>query len=570
VTPTLERGAIDGIPVLRSEPVAGRAGAAMMFRVGRFDEKLTSLGVTHLVEHLALTGNHKAPYQFNAEVGGRFTTFFMQGSGSREIAEFLGAVCRGLTEDHSDLLEQEKRILRTEASSRGGAGALGRCLMERYGAAGPGLTAYEEFGLRTLTWADVAAWRNARFTGANAVVCIFGDVPDNVRLELPHGARAEPPELNPLRLSLPAYCMGGSGGIGMSSLARQSATSAVTTQVLQDRLTQILRHDRGLSYGVQLHAETLDAQTSHAWIAADALPEQIAAAGKAMISAIDSLALEGAHEDEISEYRRQLADALTGPAGPAMLLTRGAQNLLLDRAVNNADETLASAEGVSPQGTAEVARDLLGQAIMMIPSPIPEIQDRMQPVPAWSARMIRGKIYKSRRHRVLLTSDTSGVMLTMPDGRSAAVPADATAAMIRWNDGKRAVIGLDGFTVQIDPSQWTDGAAAAKTVDAAIDPSLIIEIDEPGPAWPALEAQPGTTTQAAVPAMRQRRAGVRVWNRIRITWLALAIGGAIGHGNPLTGLLILALGAAALGGYEAWLRWPRWSAAVSRRRTGQR
>lgn len=132
MTPEVQRQLADGVTVLRADSPSGRSGALLMFRVGRFDETLPASGITHLVEHLTFSGLGTPKYQFNAEVSGRFTTFFMESPSSSDVADFIADVCRGLAADHSARLEQEKRVLRTEAVSRGRAGALGSCLIERY------------------------------------------------------------------------------------------------------------------------------------------------------------------------------------------------------------------------------------------------------------------------------------------------------------------------------------------------------------------------------------------------------------------------------------------------------
>jgi zinc protease len=48
-----ERVVIDGVPVF-SLPLSGPLRATLMFRVGFADETLPRLGITHLVEYLAL------------------------------------------------------------------------------------------------------------------------------------------------------------------------------------------------------------------------------------------------------------------------------------------------------------------------------------------------------------------------------------------------------------------------------------------------------------------------------------------------------------------------------------
>jgi len=120
--PVVETGGVDGVTVLRSASATGRNAAALVFRVGRFDETLPVAGVTHLVEHLTLSTGQRASYQFNAEVSRRFTAFFMESADPADTADFITTACRGLAGDHRQGLEQEKRILRTEAASRGARG----------------------------------------------------------------------------------------------------------------------------------------------------------------------------------------------------------------------------------------------------------------------------------------------------------------------------------------------------------------------------------------------------------------------------------------------------------------
>lgn len=136
--PVVERDVVDGVPVLRSAGVAGRHAAALVFRVGQFDESLPDRGVTHMVEHLTFGGHHEATYQFNASVDSLYTHYVVESQDPADIAAYLAAVCDGLAADHGAVLERERRILRTEAARRGGAGMLGTCLVERYGAAVPG------------------------------------------------------------------------------------------------------------------------------------------------------------------------------------------------------------------------------------------------------------------------------------------------------------------------------------------------------------------------------------------------------------------------------------------------
>ncbi len=104
--PVVDAGSVDGVTVLRSVSVTGRNAAALVFRVGRFDEALPVAGITHLIEHLTLSTRHKASYQFNAEVNGRFTAFFMESADPADTADFITTVCQGLAADYRHGLER--------------------------------------------------------------------------------------------------------------------------------------------------------------------------------------------------------------------------------------------------------------------------------------------------------------------------------------------------------------------------------------------------------------------------------------------------------------------------------
>jgi zinc protease len=510
--PVVEIGTVDGVRALRSASVTGRNAAALVFRVGRFDETLTVAGITHLVEHLTLSTRPKAAYQFNAEVTGRFTAFFMESADPAGTADFITTVCRGLAGDHRHGLDQEKRVLRTEAASRGGAGALGACLNERYGASGPGLAGYPEYGLHRLGWAEVEAWRHRWFTAGNALLWISGTVPRGLRLDLPPGPAPAAAPLRPLGLTLPGFAPGARGGIGLSLTGRLSDASAVTLDILQRRLTQVLRHERGLSYDVAAARERLDSDLFHAWLTADALPEQTSSVAHAMLTVFESLAGDGGTDDEVASYAQRLRGAYESPEGPVMVLHRQAQDMLYDRPARQPAKILEAAGQVGRGVVSDSASQLMSQMIVATPQLVPAVQGRMPQLPAWSAARVSGVTRGSRHSAASLTVGSQGVMLTPEEGHHVTVRFDATAALLLWNDEQRTLIGTDGFAVRLDPSEWPDGDAVVRSVDALVPPGLTVAIDGPGPERPRRDQAPAATATPADADAPRARPGV--WRRI--------------------------------------------------------
>jgi zinc protease len=568
VIPVVERDRIDGVPVLRADSPSGRHVAALIFRVGRFDETLPAAGVTHMVEHLALADKREAPYSFNASVSGRFTTFYMESGDPSHIGDFVGSVCRGLTAHQGADLDRERRILRTEAASRGGAGGLGTSLAERYGATGPGLANYQEFGLYHLGWTDVEAWRRRWFTTGNAVLWIAGSHPAGLRLDLPDSTAARPPALRPLGHRLPGFVVAGHGGIGMSMAGPRSVDAYLAVDVLQRRLTQVLRHEHGLSYDVQSVTEDLDRDLIHAWIAADALPEQTPMAGHSMLTAFETLAEDGASQAEIDDYGRRLRDAYESPSGPVRVLQRRAHDMLSGRPARDPAETLRIAAGLDAKITAEAARALHDSMILVTPSVLPAVQGRMQRLPIWSAGAVPGTERTSVDSDATLITGDQGVTLTLEPGRLVTVRYDSVAALLRWNDGKQALVGTDGFAVQLDPDQWPDGQGVLDDIAAHVRPEVIVPVDAPGPtrpgrrkAAPGPDAATGSGTTGptgtspppdpypTTPPLSSRRPG-RSWPAriLRTVWVLILIIGilAITGGDVSGGLGFVVIAVAGI------------------------
>jgi hypothetical protein len=486
VTPVVERGEVDGVPVLRSDGIAGRHAAALVFRVGRFDEPLAASGITHMVEHLAFAGRPTAPYAFNASVSGRYTAFYMETGDPADIADFVAAVCRGLTTDASVVLDRERVVLRTEAASRGGAGALGHALAERYGAMGPGIVNYQEFGLRHLSWLDVAAWRQRWFTAGNAVLAIAGDMPRDVRIVLPAGPAA--PSADPVSgpLALPGFVATGGSGIGVSFVRQRTALDTyAAVQILHERVTRVLRHELGLTYDVQQVAEELGPELVHSWVAADALTEQVPMASHALLTEFERLIGSGCDVAEIDEVARRMRAAYQGPGASWALLQRAARDLLNGRRSRDPGESASLVAGLEPKHVAEAARELYGQMIVTVPWDVPAVQGRMPALPAWSAAAVSGTVLRSADSDATLTVSDAGVTLTVESGRHnpphmVTVRFAAVAALVRWRDGKHVLIGDDGFTVQLDPDEWPDGGQVTAEVARRVRPDRIVTLDAEG------------------------------------------------------------------------------------------
>jgi zinc protease len=239
---------VDGVPTVWA-PLPGPLSASLMFRVGRVDEELPWSGITHLVEHLTLFElGPTRPYNYNGAVTPARTYFVASGT-SDDVVAFFAHVTSRLHALPLQRLEAEKTVLLAEATSR--PLTPGDLLFGmRYGARGHGLFLYDEFALRQVSGATVQSWAQHWFTRENAVLCLSGEPPPSLRLDLPPGARMPEPPSQELTLTLPAYAQRRVGGAGAGMVGIRSSELILASNIVARRALDTLRYKQGIAYHV--------------------------------------------------------------------------------------------------------------------------------------------------------------------------------------------------------------------------------------------------------------------------------------------------------------------------------
>jgi hypothetical protein len=280
-----------------------------------------------------------------------------------------------------------------------------------------------------------------------------------------------------------------------------------------------------------------------------------------MLATFESLANGGSTGTEAEDCLRRLQVAYESPGGPAMVLHSQARNILSGRPVWQPAETLQAVSEIDKNTVSKIAGELLGQAIVTTPRLIPAVRGRMPQFPLWSADTVSGTQFRSRESSETLTVGDQGVMLAIGAGKHVTVRSGAVAALLRWNDGKRTLIGTDGFAVQLDAADWQDGDAALRSVEANVEPGLMVDLDSPGPDRPRQDTQTAQATQpqqpAAMASLRKGRPPLGWRSRIiRSLWFACMIFGILAMlGNDLSGGAgFAAIGLAGLAGQELLIR----------------
>jgi zinc protease len=532
---------VDGVPTLVTK-TTGPMRAGLVFRVGRADETLATGGITHLVEHLALHRHGVADYHYNGTTGVTTTSFLTQGTPEAVVA-FLHGVCASLRDLPTARLATEKKIIETEASGRGRS-VTDRLALWRHGARDFGLIGFPEFGTLTLTTEQVADWAATRFTRGNAVLWVAGDdIPAGLRLDLPDGKRwALPAESSALPVT-PAYFTADANAVLLDATVTRGAASIAYVQLLERALFRELRHERGLSYTASADYSSDGRPRATVTAVADAQPDNVDAVLDAFLGQLHALRDASVAVEELDAVRALILEQLRAPDVEVNRLPRRAVDLLTGLPRTTTEQLIAEVEALTVDRIRKVARKVDRSALLMVPESVPRPPAGFEAAPTMSRFAVTGKRYRSRNHHgVVLVHGDDGVSVDTSAG-PVTVLFEECAALLRFPDGGRHLIGHDAIVVAIEPSLYPVPASALAAVDAAVG-AAIVDVPPRDPdsvPKPARRKAFGTSLRSFARSVRIRSA--RLWSSGRLRWSlfvvlmfggpAIAFVGALATGRPL-------------------------------------
>ncbi len=480
---TPSRAEADGVPVYTLS-VPGPLRAMLIFRVGAVDETLPMRGITHLVEHAAMfpvMQGFSARDRVNARVELLHTRFMAAGS-TDEITAFLGEVTSGLSRIPSDRLEAEKKVLRTEAANRQG-GSLKGSWSWRFGAAGPGLIDYDEFGLRWLGREHVEHWASTYFTAANAVLWLTGPLPAGLKLNLPPGERRPIPVAAPVPVKTPAIYQQGDRWVVLSMLGPRGAALNAGTYLLNGRLRERLRHQESLSYDVRANYERLDAGKAEVSCFADALAPSATAAATAIAEVARGLAQEGPTAEALAAMHAERRQTREHPDSGIGLLEQVALQDLDGLERKTTEQLEAELEALTPADIAGAMKAALETSILSIPRDVPMTVPGFTPIPAGVGERIKGvqlTAMPGAKHADVIDYSEQGVSLTQPNLTTIGVRWSDVAVAMWWADGRRSLIGRDGAGINIVPERWRHAEQLINALQAYVPQDRWVPMDEAG------------------------------------------------------------------------------------------
>ncbi|HEY5981232.1 MAG TPA: insulinase family protein [Microlunatus sp.] len=474
---------LDGVRVLHFPDDSGRAEATLIFGVGARDETLPTLGTLHALEHAAMTGVRRTPIEIDATVRVSTTQFTAAGS-PHLVGSFLTGVCRGLADPPLDRLAHEAQIL--EAELEGDDSATSPAAVFRYGFRdlgildGPGPSPSR---VRADAVRDAAArW----FVASNALLVVEGSWPDGLRLPLVNGVRPDHPAVltrhvgRPSAITVEAPCC----EVNVVMPADPAATRLALT-VVEDRLTEVLRHQRGLIYDVDIDAIPIR-EGFDVTIRTDPQPERVRDGIRAMVQTITTLLADGPTEAELEHARAIVRESMQGRDAEIgdLVDTATADLIGLPSPRIHPDLLDGFNRGQVAEHLNRIATDLIYIVDEAIEGDLPTLGlDLIEPEPTTNSPLPAGQAFRppllalalakeARASRVALTA--TGLAHTY-QGRLQQIAWPDVVGVMRDDDGDLIVFAQDGQVIPVGPTLYKNGQRLVDAVLTHVAGHLVYE-----------------------------------------------------------------------------------------------
>lgn len=470
---------VNGVPVIHVPGQSREVTGGLFFRVGTADETVASAGITHLVEHLAVSAVRTGDADENGRTSDRWTLFHATGS-REQVTRYLNGICAALRDLAMDRLDREKQIIRTEAARRGGTSSL---RTERYGAGSYGLSALEEFGMLRLEAQEVLDWSRAWFTSGNAVAFLdSAEIPDDLDLRLPAGPRRPDPEPSQNVVATPCYVCKSTGGIALSGIVERSSAGQVYARIAARRLFSVLREERGLSYVADSAYEVRDATSATITLVADALPDKLTEMATTFLEIVKGLPTREISDAELHHAMDDVKRGLTG-ASALQLLPNQALAVLDQRPLRARDDLMADLETVTADEVREIGRQVWNTTIVdcdtgaidSVEAAGVEFVSHGSPAPVPASVPFKRTGFNAD---VFYLGDHG---VTFQTGRKQyTVMFDESPALLCWPDGGRMLMAPDASVMTIEPGLYSgmSRGVVQRMIDAKMDPTKIVLLPE--------------------------------------------------------------------------------------------
>lgn len=461
---------------------SGPLTVGLCFRVGWADEILVRLGLTHLVEHLALHETMKTSVSSNGSVSATVTTLMVRGEPD-EVVGFFRSVCQSLRVLPRDRMEAEARVLRTEGRRHGSVAA--ELLSNRFGASGYGLGAFPELGLVNPDPDEAQAWADRWFTAGNATMWATGPAPEGLVLDLPDGPSMPPRRPEPRQRRYPGWYQDGHGMVALSGLVERGEAGDLALWLLRHRLHDRLRLAQGQSYSVSAQLERWTPHDTYVSVFADTLEESAGDVRDAVVGELGRLAIELPKSEELTTRIDEFDRAWQSPEAAVAIATGLAEDELTGFPTRTLAERVAALRAVAPDEVCQQADRMMQSALLHLPLGVGHRDRRFEPFGDGGERvsgqtLVRSSAIGDRADRDQLVVGPAGVTVVDSTGRAWTVLFADLAAAQRWQDRAWTLWGGDGLSIYVHPGEWRNGEAAVALVERSIVTDLVVWMPKVG------------------------------------------------------------------------------------------
>ena len=472
----LEHLEVDGVPVVRVDS-DGPTSAVLVFRSGFLDEALPLRGVGHLVEHLAMRSVDEDVHA-NAQVSLTTTRFWARGEPDQVVAS-LHRVVESLADLDVGRLEEEARVLRTEAVGRGRS-PLGQHLLARYGRRGPGLLDETEHLLEAPDPRVVRRWAARRLVRENAALVVGGQVPAGLRLDGLETGRHHPvpPAPDEMVQLLPCWEAEATENLLLGVVVHGADVASALASVWQRRLVRRLRRDESLSYAPNVAVTLLRPGLAALGVEVDALPEVRERALELVLAELRRVADDGPGPKDLAGWVARVRHGVGDPDGRVGLADLWATDDLLGGDLpDQPADWLDGLEEIRSDEVADAAGRALDRAVLLLPH-------GLDGPAGWMPRHLRprrpphGDGWRRARRILQAPDDLPGGIAVLPgravavenDGRpTQALDLDEVVAVSAADNGCRQLLLLDGGGLTVLPWTLEGGPDLVADLDRQLD-----------------------------------------------------------------------------------------------------
>ena len=450
--------------------------AQLVFRAGVRDETFMTAGLTHLAEHLAMSGVADLRRQsHNATVGPTFTSFTCSGK-AETVASFLTAICSFFSAPDLGRIDVEKKILAAEASTTVPP-ATAEHLRLRFGMSSLGLTDVAPPSLETLGPDEVLQLLQSHFTAGNAALALSGAPPEGLRLDLPAGFPRRPDTPSALAAPLPMWFEQGWPRLGFSfevpartEAAREAARTV--SRIACRRAHRTLRQEQGWVYDVDVMHFLDSGDTGILCFETDPTPQHADDARLGLMAILRDLQRSGPTAGELQTDAEELQEYLEDPASAIEMAVAAAESHLLGREPVSPADKLALGHNVTAEACRAALAGLEATAIFGMPEGTRPDDDSIRSDTDRAVEWLGGREFR-RSVRGALYGVPGGSKLFVGD-KGVTLSADYTAS-ITWDDlvgvavapdGLVTLIGMDSQQIQVREAWFGKGQQA---IDAILD-----------------------------------------------------------------------------------------------------